>query len=76
MLLEQIPVENEDIKSFLLTKVKLEERTEDADIKLWGGERIQVMLVQWARRIIMLETLKKLIEEYKLQRTEYLAKID
>jgi hypothetical protein len=34
------------------------------------------MLVQWARRIIMLETLKNLIEDYKIQKAEHLAKPD
>ena len=76
MLLEQIPVENEDIKAFLESKVSLQDRSEECDIKVWGGDRIQIMLVQWARRIMMLEVLKNLIQEYKQQRIEYLAKPD
>ncbi len=40
MLLEQIPVENEDIKTFLESKVSLQDRSEECDIKVWGGDRI------------------------------------
>jgi hypothetical protein len=30
---------------------------DDTELKSWGGERIQSLLVQWARRIVVLDNL-------------------
>ena len=39
---------------------------EEIDMKNWGGEaRIQSQLPQWVRRFMILEQLRKLVEEYK-----------
>lgn len=65
MIHDSLPAEHEDLKAWLSLISQNVIRNDDTEMKVWGGEKILSTIVQWCRRIIMLDQLKKLIEDYK-----------
>ncbi len=66
MLYENIPEEHDaEIRNYLQTKINqnlVPEQEDGTSLKFWGDEKIGSLLVQWARRLILLDQLNKLIE--------------
>ena len=38
---------------------------ESCDVLYWGGEKIASLLVQWGRRIVLLDQVTRLVRAYK-----------